>query len=90
VIVKLESSPKLANSGGLIEEAARRQASEDGRRVLFNCVAGYLLDAVAPSPAAALCLELWPPAVHYRDVVAWIDRAREVVQSSKPRPERLA
>jgi dextranase len=63
---------------GLIEEAAGRLASEAGRRVVFNCVAGYPLDAVAPSPAAALCLELWPPASRYRDVVAWIEHAREV------------
>ncbi len=63
---------------GLIEEAAGRLGSGAGRRVLFNCVAGYPLDAVAPSPAAALYLELWPPAVRYRDVVAWIDHARRV------------
>ncbi len=63
---------------GLIEEAAGRLASRAGRRVLFNCVAGYPLDAVARSPAAALYLELWPPAVRYRDVVAWIEHARRV------------
>ena len=63
---------------GLIEDAAGRLGRMPGRRVLFNCVAGYPLDAVASSPAAALYLELWPPAVRYRDVVAWIDHARRV------------
>lgn len=62
---------------GLIEEAAARLLA-GGRRVLFNCVDGYPLDEVATAPAAALYLELWPPATRYRDVVAWIDRARRL------------
>jgi dextranase len=63
---------------GLIEEAADRLAALAGRKVLFNCVKGYPLDAVAQSQAPALYLELWPPAVRYRDVVAWIEHARRV------------
>lgn len=62
---------------GLIAEAAARlgQLGAD-RRVLFNCVEGFPLDAVADAPAAALYLELWPPDERYADLVRWIDRAR--------------
>ncbi len=61
---------------GLIEEGARRvAATREGGKVLFNCVEGFPLEQVARAPAA-LYLELWPPDVAYRDVVAWIDRAR--------------
>lgn len=61
----------------LIEEAALRVAATGrGRRVLFNCVEGFPLDAVAGAPAAALYLELWPPDDRYADLVRWIDRAR--------------
>jgi dextranase len=63
---------------GLIDEAAARLAGIGGRKVLFNCVGGYPLDAVAQSGAAAIYLELWAPAARYQDVVSWIDRARRV------------
>lgn len=64
---------------GLIEEAAMLVAEvKPGARVLFNCVEGFPLAAVAAAPAAALYLELWPPDRSFRDVVGWIDRARAV------------
>lgn len=64
---------------GLIREAAERVRSVGAdRRVLFNCVEGYPLEAIAPAPAAALYLELWPPDDRFADLVAWIDRARGV------------
>ena len=62
---------------GLIAEGARRVAATGhDRRVLFNCVEGFPLDAVAEAPTAAHYLELWPPDDRYADVVRWIDRAR--------------
>jgi dextranase len=62
---------------GLIAEAARRvSATGRDRRVLFNCVEGFPLDAVGDAPSAAHYLELWPPDDSYTDVVRWIDRAR--------------
>ncbi len=62
---------------GLVAEgAARVAATGAGRRVLFNCVEGFPIDAVAGSPTAAHYLELWPPDDRYVDVVRWIDRAR--------------
>ncbi len=62
---------------GLIEEAAAVVAHADpAARVLFNCVDGFPLESVAPAPAAALYLELWPPDRALGDVVGWIDRAR--------------
>jgi dextranase len=67
---------------GLIEEAARSvDQVESGRRVLFNCVDGFPLEAVAAAPTAAHYLELWPPDTRYRDVVAWIDRANALEPS---------
>lgn len=64
---------------GLIAEAARTlDESRPGTRVLFNCVEGFPLEAVAPTPAAALYLELWPPDDRYADLVRWVDRARGV------------
>ena len=61
---------------GLIAEAAARvAAARPGGRVLFNCVEGFPLDAIAPAPAAALYLELWPPDDRYADLVRWVDRA---------------
>jgi dextranase len=63
----------------LIEEAAARVASaRPGSRVLFNCVEGFPLDAVAGSPVAALYLELWPPDDTYADLVRWIERSRSL------------
>ena len=62
---------------GLIADgAAAVAAARPGARVLFNCVEGFPLGAVAEAPAAALYLELWPPDERYADVVGWIDRAR--------------
>jgi dextranase len=62
---------------GLIADgAAAVEAARPGARVLFNCVEGFPLDTVADAPAAAVYLELWPPDVHYADVLRWIDRAR--------------
>jgi dextranase len=64
---------------GLIAEAAERLGLlEPGTRVLFNCVDGFPLDSVAPAPAAAIYLELWPPDDSFAHVVCWIDRARAV------------
>jgi dextranase len=64
---------------GLIADGARVvAAARPGARVLFNCVEGFPLDHVAATPAAAIYLELWPPDVAYRDIVRWIDRAREL------------
>jgi dextranase len=64
---------------GLIAEAASRvAAARPGGRVLFNCVEGYPLEAVAPTPIAALYLELWPPDERFADIVRWVDRARSV------------
>jgi len=61
---------------GLIEEAAERVgATGRGRRVLFNCVEGFPLEAVGHAPTAALYLELWPPDDRFADLVAWIERA---------------
>jgi dextranase len=61
----------------LIADAAREvRRTRQGRRVLFNCVEGFPLEAVARAPAAALYLELWPPDVAYRDIVRWVDLAR--------------
>jgi len=62
---------------GLIADAAERVAgARPSGRVLFNCVEGFPLEAVASAPAAALYLELWPPDERYADVVRWIERAR--------------
>lgn len=62
---------------GLIADgAAAAAAARPGARVLFNCVEGFPLEAVADAPAAAVYLELWPPDERYADVVRWIDRAR--------------
>lgn len=62
---------------GLVDEgAARVAATGHDRLVLFNCVEGFPLEAVARTPTAAHYLELWPPDDRYADVVAWIDRAR--------------
>jgi dextranase len=64
---------------GLIREADTTvRRTHHGRRVLFNCVEGFPLESVAPAPAAALYLELWPPDERYVDVLRWIDRARAV------------
>lgn len=63
--------PGLIADGAVAVAAAR-----PGARVLFNCVEGFPLEAVADAPAAALYLELWPPDERYADVVRWIDRAR--------------
>jgi dextranase len=62
---------------GLIREAAAVVSRTNRkRRVLFNCVEGFPLESVAPTPAAALYLELWPPDDRYVDVLRWIERAR--------------
>ena len=62
---------------GLIDEAAALVAATGhGRRVLFNCVDGFPLEAVAGRNQAALYLELWPPDDCYADIVRWIERAR--------------
>lgn len=64
---------------GLITEAAASVAAiGPAGKVLFNCVEGFPLEQVAAAPTAALYLELWPPDVAWVDIVAWIDRAREV------------
>ncbi len=64
---------------GLIEDGARTvAATREGAKVTFNCVEGFPLEQVARAPAAALYLEVWPPDAAYRDVVAWIDRARSL------------
>lgn len=64
---------------GLIREAADRvRGVGPERRVLFNCVEGFPLEAVSSAPAAALYLELWPPDDRFADLVRWIDRARAV------------
>ena len=64
---------------GLIAEGAEAVATvRVGARVLFNCVEGFPLDAVADAPAAAIYLELWPPDERYADLVRWIDRARDL------------
>ena len=64
---------------GLIAEAdARVRATDPRRRVLFNCVEGWPLAAVADAPAAALYLELWPPDDRFSDLVRWIDEARRL------------
>ena len=63
---------------GLIREAATEVGAIRGGRVLFNCVEGFPLEAVAPAPVAALYLELWPPDDRFGHLVAWIDRARAV------------
>jgi len=66
---------------GLIDEAARVSAdTAAGARVLFNCVEGFPLAAVAPADAAALYLELWPPDDGLDDVVRWVDRARALAR----------
>jgi dextranase len=66
---------------GLIEDGAAAVAeARPSARVLFNCVEGFPLDAVAPAPAAAIYLELWPPDERYADLVRWIDRARRAGQ----------
>ena len=63
---------------GLIDEAAARvAAARPGARVLFNCVDGFPLDAVARAPTAALYIELWPRDGGYADVVRWIDHAHQ-------------
>ncbi len=64
---------------GLIDEAAGRVAAvRSSSRVLFNCVEGFPLDAIAPAAASCLYLELWPPDRSFSDVVRWIDRARSL------------
>lgn len=64
---------------GLIDEAAERvgRVGSD-RRVLFNCVEGFPLEAVARARTAALYLELWPPDDRFADLVRWIRGARSV------------
>ena len=62
---------------GLIDEGAATVARvRPGARVLFNCVEGFPLEAVADHGAAAVYLELWPPDVRYVDLIHWIERAR--------------
>ena len=62
---------------GLIADGAAAVAAADpDARVLFNCVEGFPLSAVADAPAAALYLELWPPDIAYRDLTRWIEQAR--------------
>jgi len=64
---------------GLVEQAAARVADvAPGSRVLFNCVDGFPLEAVAQTPMAAIYLELWAADGTFRDVVHWIDRARDL------------
>ncbi len=66
---------------GLIDEAARMVAdTAAGARVLFNCVEGFPLEAIATADAAALYLELWPPDDGLDDVVRWVDRARALAR----------
>lgn len=61
----------------LINQADRRvRATEPTRRVLFNAVGGWPLEATASSASAATYVELWPPDTRYRDVVRVIDEAR--------------
>ena len=61
----------------LIADAAKAVgAARPGGRVLFNCVEGFPLEAVASAPTAAHYLELWPPDVAYGDIVRWIGEAR--------------
>jgi dextranase len=62
---------------GLIEEADRRmRATSRHRRVLFNAVDGWPLDAVAPAATAATYIEVWPPDDRYSDLVRIVDQAR--------------
>lgn len=62
---------------GLIGDGAKAVAeARPSAKVLFNCVEGFPLDAVATASAAAIYLELWPPDERYADLVHWIDRAR--------------
>ena len=62
---------------GLIDDGAATVARvRPEARVLFNCVEGFPLEAVADHGAAAVYLELWPPDVRYADLIAWIERAR--------------
>lgn len=64
---------------GLIAEGAATVAAvTPTARVLFNCVEGFPLAAVAAAPAAALYLELWPPDAAYVDIVRWIGQARAI------------
>lgn len=66
---------------GLIAEGAVTVAAVKAEaRVLFNCVEGFPLGAIATAPAAALYLELWPPETTYADIVLWIERARSLGQ----------
>ena len=65
--------PGLIDEGATVVAGARPDA-----RVLFNCVEGFPLEAVASAPAAALYLELWPPDVAYADLVRWIELARSL------------
>lgn len=61
----------------LINQADRRlRATDPTRRVLFNAVGGWPLEATASSASAATYVELWPPDTRYRDVVRVIDEAR--------------
>lgn len=62
---------------GLIDDGAATVARvRPDARVLFNCVEGFPLEAVADHDAAAVYLELWPPDVRYVDLIHWISRAR--------------
>lgn len=64
---------------GLIAEGAATVAAvRPDARVLFNCVEGFPLEAIAKAPAAALYLELWPPDITFADVVRWIEQARSL------------
>ncbi len=60
----------------IADGAAAVAAADPDARVLFNCVEGFPLSAVADAPAAALYLELWPPDIAYRDLTRWIEQAR--------------
>ena len=62
---------------GLIAEASSPvAAARPGTRVIFNCVGGFPLEAVAATPTSCLYLELWPPDRTFSDVVRWVQRAR--------------
>lgn len=64
---------------GLIAEGASTVAAvRPDARVLFNCVEGFPLQAIARAPAAALYLELWPPDTAFADIVRWIELARSM------------
>lgn len=64
----------------IADGAAAVAAVDPTARVLFNCVEGFPLEAVATAPAAAIYLELWPPDIDYADIVRWIEQARHLGQ----------